>query len=410
MGVESKNKSGKNYIANQDLGRFKTRSNSRDTLAQFEDPTYLGFKLFFPGIGSNETAGLLGGIGNPNSALYYLNQIGDSVRVKMLTTFINMLQKINNEYPWYFQSIGGLDEAWKSRSELDKIRVQKQLTIECLESLDFRMTSLIDLYRKSAYDWNNKREILTDNLRQFDMSVMVYDMRSFHKTLQGDTIDGQTPGSTSKQESANAAFFGENEFEQSSFSFQFSFVQINLESGAGMFSSINNATNDAASQSIVFDYELVEESNIFRILSLLYKSDNDQFWYVKDYMNNIMTTLSGQGSGAFDTSLLGGQSFETSPEVELSGREDLKNKLENAKKEAGAALGKATDDFVTALGADLQAATVGAIKGKLNSLLLGNVYGFSAAGVIAGGGRGAASQASEQITKGAGNSLGKVFD
>jgi len=398
MGKESKNSSGKNYISNQDLGRFKTRSNSTDTLAQFEDPAYLGFKIFFPGIGDNNTGGLLGGIDNTNSALFYLNQIGDTVRVKMLDTFIKTLKKINTEYPWYFQSISGLDEAWKARAEIEKPRIKKQITIECLESLDFRMTSLIDLYRKTAYDWNNKREILTDNLRHFEMTIMVYDMRKFQTNLSGDTINGNAPGDTSRQEEVNKSFFGENEFEQSSFSFQFSFVEINLESGSNMFSSINNATNEHAAQSIVFDYELVEESNLFRILSLLYKSDSAKYWYVKDYMNNILHTLSGQGSGSFDTSLLGGsQRIQTSIPVELSGREYIKQKLENAKNTAATKIGNATEDFVTALGRDLQSAATNAINSQLNTLFLGNIYNFSPSSIANGGGRGAAQAATGKL-------------
>ena len=97
MAEESKNKSGKNYITDENLKNFKTRVNSRDVLAQFEDPTYLGFKLFFKGINDPGHGGLLGAASNPNSARFYLRQIGDEVRFKMLDTFVNMLQKINLE-------------------------------------------------------------------------------------------------------------------------------------------------------------------------------------------------------------------------------------------------------------------------------------------------------------------------
>jgi hypothetical protein len=250
---------------------------------------------------------------------------------------------------------------------------------------------------------------------------MVYDMRTFRTNLQGSKINGNSPGDTSRQEEVNKAFFGENEFGQSSFSFHFSYVQINLESGSGMFSSINNATNEQASQSIVFDYELVEESNIFRILSLLYKSDNVKFWYVKDYMNNIMTTLSKDGSGAFDTSLLGGSpNIQTSNTVEAGSRlysaqQDstgetaeigsildtprlsAKERLQNAKNTAATKIGNATEDFVTALGRDLQSAATNAINSQLNTLFLGNIYNFSPSSIANGSGRGAAQAATGKL-------------
>ena len=275
--IESKNKNSANYIKNEDLKRFKTRTNSTDVLSQFEDPTYLGFKLFFRGIDDPNHGGLLGAASNANSARYYLNQIGDTNRFKMLDTFINLLGKINKEYPWYFQSITGLDECWKRRSEIEKPEIKGQVTIACIESLDLRMSALVDLYRKATYDWVHKREILTDNLRHFEMSVMVYDNRTFMKSLAGDKNGDETPKPNEKKEELNKIFFGESEFEYSQFMFDFSFVEINMGSGGDLFSSINNGGNEAAQQSLIFDYELVEESNLFKILGMLYQSDNKKF-------------------------------------------------------------------------------------------------------------------------------------
>ena len=410
MAKESKNTSGINYVANKDLGRFKTRVNSRDTLAQFEDPTYLGFKLFFKGINDSRHGGLLGGADNPNSARYYLRQIGDEVRFRMLDTFVNMLQKINNEYPWYFQSITGLEEAWKIRTEIAKPRFKQQITIECLESLDLRMSALVDLYRKAAFDWTNKREILTDNLRHFEMDVMVYDMRTFRKNLKGEKINNQSPGDVSKQEEVNNTFFGESEFDGTQFIFHLGFVEFNLESGSTPFSSISNATNEPAAQSMIFEYETIEESNLFKILSMLYNSNNEKFWYVKDYVNNIARTLAVQGSTKFDKSLLGGgNGIQVSPNVQeninkfdAESQENLntpaseigkiydtsvRGRINELKEGATRKLENITDDFLGNVQKDISSAVTGAIESQLNSLFLGNVYDFSARSIVEKGDR-----------------------
>ena len=43
------------------------------------------------------------------------------------------------------------------------------------------MTALMDLYRKIVYDWKHRRIVLPDNLRYFDMSIKVYDLRNLQK-------------------------------------------------------------------------------------------------------------------------------------------------------------------------------------------------------------------------------------
>lgn len=409
MGQESKNSSGKNFISDNNLKNFKTRVNSKDVLAQFEDPTYLGFKLFFKGIDDPGHGGLLGAASNANSARYYLRQIGDEVRFKMLDTFVKMLKKINTEYPWYFQTIEGLDAAWTR--DFSAPKVKGELTINCLESLDLRVTSLIDLYRKSAYDWNNTREVLTDNLRHFELDVMVYDKRSFRRDLQGDTINGRNPGDTSREEEVNNTFFGESEFERSSIMFNFSFVQFNLTSGSGLLGGISNSNPEAAQTDLKLEFEVVEESNLYRILTMLYNSDGQRFWYVKDYMNNIFSTLSGQGSGSFNKDLLGGSDILLSPSSrEKSDKFNLQKELKKAKERAGKEIGNFTNDFIGNLQKDLEASVTNAIQSQLNSLFLGNVYGFTPSSIVNAGAAGAANRVTGAVTNRGKDNLGKIFD
>ena len=179
-----------NYIrgTQSDFKSFKQPIDtySSDFLKLFQDPTYLGFKLFFHGIGQEtntnsgiNSSGLLGPEDNPNSALFYLKQLeGETgARFNMLKDFKALLIRINTEFPWYFQSIEGLEDAWKR--DINKPKFMKELTITCLESIDLRITSLMDLYRKVVYDWKNRRYVLPDNLRHFEMTIKVFDNRNF---------------------------------------------------------------------------------------------------------------------------------------------------------------------------------------------------------------------------------------
>lgn len=146
-----------------------------------QDPTVFGFKLFF--LFDNPFSPLLYGLNGDyekapvNSAAYYLSSIGDQQRLYYLKKFIDLLSGINSQTPWYFQSISGLKDAWKHDMSKPYIGADKKLEIQCLESIDLRVTALMDYYRKACFDWKNRREVIPKNLRQFKMVVYVYEAR-----------------------------------------------------------------------------------------------------------------------------------------------------------------------------------------------------------------------------------------
>jgi hypothetical protein len=157
----------------------------------FQDPTYLGFKLFF--LVNQPDSKLLSDKPLPNTAMKYLENIGDTARMHYLKKFVQHLVAINQQTPWFFQSIEGLQEAWKHGfQEADfkpKLNDDRKISIKCLESIDLRMTALIDLYRKACFDWPNRREVIPKNLRQFTIYIYCYENRTIN-------VKGQ-PGSNS---------------------------------------------------------------------------------------------------------------------------------------------------------------------------------------------------------------------
>lgn len=202
-----------------------------------EDPTYLGFKFVFdfgtlpvdpewgwapspllrvdnytPGNGAGMASGLANPFGQPAynlggpiyySAYNYLleregafastsNQIK---RAQALRQFQILLNNINTNCPWFFQSVEGLDELAKIKfsgfqpdagyDDFDNQRTAgKPLTITCLESINLRISALANLYNQAVFDADNMRWLVPRNMRKFTMYVFVTEIRNFFKTTR----------------------------------------------------------------------------------------------------------------------------------------------------------------------------------------------------------------------------------
>lgn len=157
----------------------------------FEDPTYLGFKLVFefnPSYRNLETGQtddpLFSEKDDLESAIRYLKSTGYPNRAKMLQEFKSNLQYVNENTPWYWQTLSGLQDIWKIEfgENFNPFRGKdKVIEITCLESIDLRITALADLYRKATFDTKYMRALLPENLRWFSLRVQVAEMRSFQK-------------------------------------------------------------------------------------------------------------------------------------------------------------------------------------------------------------------------------------
>jgi hypothetical protein len=238
----------------------------------YEDPTYLGFKIFFVFDDKtiDQATGLpespffvdraynddidrfgISGIntGNPiafHSAQSYLSQREDAFdngifgsitsnkRADLISQFKSLLRQINDQTPWFFQSISGLDKlASVSRPGYNSSPASadggfnphrtggKSLTISCLESLNIRITALAELYRQATFDYDNMRELLPRNLRKFKMYIYVSEVRNFNKTnrlsavsaaartLEGTSnllTNGMNPGNSINQDPTSQLF------------------------------------------------------------------------------------------------------------------------------------------------------------------------------------------------------------
>lgn len=162
-------------------------------LVGLQDPTYLGFDIFFkfdnsdyllqPGavpltVTSSVLPSLLYPQSDPEATVNYFKRINKDYSAAMLEEFKTQLKDISINYPWYFQTISGLGEILKRPAEGETIYLKdKVLTFECLESIDYRMHYLANLYRHFAYDNTWMRSMLPDNKKKFDCVVYVYEIR-----------------------------------------------------------------------------------------------------------------------------------------------------------------------------------------------------------------------------------------
>lgn len=201
-----------------DLWRFRRlRDYSGSPFDLFDNPVTQYFKIFFDF--DQETDGLLNtyrmftaekGSGYPyttgedyynssidyrNTAFLYLVLNNELERADMLRRFVQLLSDINADSPWYFSSIGGIDNLltrgiFDKESKLDE---DKKITITCLpDSVDQRIGTLLDLYKSIAYSYYSKRVVLPENLRKFNMSICIFSqpIKNIHdikyRTLMGD--------------------------------------------------------------------------------------------------------------------------------------------------------------------------------------------------------------------------------
>ena len=144
------------------------------------EPGWFYFKIFF---NFNDSKGLFGGIMNDiiptTSAIRYLFSIRNFYksskikdRILALARFTHTLSYINSISPWFFSAINGANKL--NEVNFNELTKEKSIDILCSgEAVDMRLNTLLDMYRYACYDEINQKEIIPENLRKFDMSIVV---------------------------------------------------------------------------------------------------------------------------------------------------------------------------------------------------------------------------------------------
>lgn len=106
--------------------------------------------------------------------------------------FVQGMEKLTYEYPYVFQSITGLDEAYKKYFEIKDPHMgsgDDKISIECLEFLDLRVSAMFNKYFNAVYDRQYRRERVPINLRRFNCSVFVHDIRNFKNSINNSNVE-----------------------------------------------------------------------------------------------------------------------------------------------------------------------------------------------------------------------------
>lgn len=387
------------------VNRFKKTNllYTTDPYLLYQDPTYLSFKLLFEF--DQPTSGLLSRYDHQNTAMGYLSSIGDGYRMNYLNKFITSLQDINRKTPWFFQTIEGLDQAWKRGYQEQDFKAMlpkdRKIVIGCEESIDLRMTALMDFYRKACFDWNFRREVVPWNLRIFDVYVYVYEARKINKEgkpapsglldiskliglsdvnkkqqKENYLLMGQPKGDPDAQgalaevrSTINSAVDGIKanpitgikdalnpkmsedidtiDAEITRVLYKFKQCEWLPDESSEIFTKVSNVIGERAMQKIAFSYRDVEEVNLYTIYS------RDVF--VQDQIIGMMDIAAHDAPFVESTSGPGGWSLDSA--------------LNGAGK-----FGQLVTPFAS-LGAQALERLISSYAGQL---LMGNIYGFSA--------------------------------
>lgn len=153
-----------------------------------EDPTVMGFNLWFyfndlP-LGLNKTPSpLFSEQPGSDSAILYLDSIGESERSKSLKDFKERLRLLALDTPYYFQTIEGLAGINKFDPNNPFRGFDRKLTINTLESIDLRVSSMIAQYMDAVYDFEFHRLMVPQNLLYFSFYLMLNEIRGIRKLI-----------------------------------------------------------------------------------------------------------------------------------------------------------------------------------------------------------------------------------
>ena len=130
---------------------------------------------------ANTDSGEDASTGKTYSTEAYLDlNLGDHGRAALLHNFKAALKDIEDNFPFYFKSISGLSSL-ATVNPTNGARVKDgEITIECEEGIDLKITQLINMYRKIVWDDTYQRWVLPDMMRYFGMRIYISEIRLFH--------------------------------------------------------------------------------------------------------------------------------------------------------------------------------------------------------------------------------------
>lgn len=173
--------------------KFRRQGLPDSDASPYNDRGSFFYKVFF---NFNTNYGLLGSliqsstskyVQDVNTAYTYLsnNIYGDKFsenyknvlmsKQQSLEAFGKILNYLQMECPWFFKEVGGLAETTKRNFNDIVSNEDKKIVLSFNpDAVDMRVSTLLDLYVNACYDTINFKEVIPENLRKFDMSIIIF--------------------------------------------------------------------------------------------------------------------------------------------------------------------------------------------------------------------------------------------
>ena len=269
-------------------GGFTTSDKSAYT--SYDDPTYLGFKMVFDFSTSPLLAGTLLSADNQSnqtttvdaSALSYLKKVAPS-KADYLIKFANTLNDIQSKRHYFFQEVEGLDQIWKTSTNFmkgDPYRggEDSKILINCLESVDLKTSAIMALYRNALLDLKMRRIILPKNLRYFNVTIYIQEIRNFKEVIRRLSMTG------SNSLPSAASFVNDN---ISTISFKLKKCEWIPEDSADFLTGVSNVSNEVIKNKLGFHYSDVSEAYEFMGLSTEIDGDKNVSSNIPQFINTV---------------------------------------------------------------------------------------------------------------------------
>lgn len=353
------------------------RKGLQSNYGKYNDPTYLGFVLLFNDYDVERSPLLVRDEKQVGSALNYLSSIDDGPRFQYLKLFQELLLDTNYWMPWYWQSIEGIDKIWDYDALKDPYKGGDDaiVKITTLESIDLRITALMDLYRKSCFDYEFRREIIPANLRKFQVTIFIQEIRNIQVefgTINNalNAYNGATqafgrdpvslPFETPQQKAAKETARVSNEFG-ANLMFTLKYCEFQPDKSSGNFGTVSMSGGEPAAQIVQFKYDSIDESYLNPTITNAppgYSTAGNNY----PFLDNLPDPESGSGMSFMEKAKKLAQDPDYAKDVANSAAKNAGTALANSALSAADTLAKKGVD---------------AAAGQINRLLLGNVFGFS---------------------------------
>lgn len=176
-----------------------------------EDPTRLTFMFLFHQF-DHESVGhspLLDGKAESYLRNVVRTDVGNAY-AENLSNFKKVLNKINREMPWFWQELKGIELALNYGDMTEPWRGAEKPVLEIGtldENIELTAIGLMDLYKRSCFDFERYVEVVPRNLREFSMDVYISEVREFQKDTNARNLGStDNPDSRLKNETSGPDF------------------------------------------------------------------------------------------------------------------------------------------------------------------------------------------------------------